>query len=962
MDARTDTVEFALSISYLEVYNETIRDLLAPDSGALALREANGCAQAAGLSTKDPSDAFEVLSWIHTGNANRATNHTDANATSSRSHAVLSVNVSQRPRAAGLTQSETRATLSVIDLAGSERASATRNHGERLVEGANINRSLLALGNCINALCDPRKRGHVPYRDSKLTRLLKPSLGGNCKTAMIVCVSPSSAHYDETHNTLQYANRAKEIKTKVIRNVVAVDRHVGQYVKCIVELRARIDQLEKEHNARAGDSLDKLVAVERKARSDADDAARRATDSLNALLPSVNVAERARTKLAALERIIAVLRQWRAHAALSESNSKLESASPSRRAVVVLLSEHEALAAASATFDSHLSQLEREHRALANDSRRDEHALSSHRALLASLTRSLAPSSSPASSAGGDLASVLFNSTARMLDGALSSERSSSRATALAEVAKSIASSCAAIGEVRATLASACLGAVAQDSRDRPALESALARCDFASRDAFATLSGASITSATSASTSAPPTSAPSATTTTTMTTTTTARQVTQGSMRTSVKRSSGTRSPLEADSTGDSSTTSEQHTGARKATATRSAKQPRVSLASTSRRSPRKAAFGGPRAGGILKAQGGSSSPRRTRSGAAATSTLRRAAIANNATATAPANESADDRKGVQWRDETGDGWELEDVVVRSNTTTDASELSSASIGSSSNTGAGSPVHALNDVPTPMRNFPSSTTPVVNPFAAQPPPPPTAAAQTTSEMLAASMRQRSSALGSLKSRAAVSRPLTSVSEAPPAPTGFSFLAGSAGASTSKAGLSMAGTSSGLFAPIVSSVPEAEPAATRPSPSSRRESLVGPQRSAKSSRRSSFMGPPPPAGQNAADTSAETSTSSAPSGRVLKAARAATSAPAPHRSPRKVRASQGGSTARSTSGSATAPFMSKTAQRAAMRRESTAAPGTASVSRPPMLTSLRETPLASCGPPPSLSAKPLAPR
>jgi kinesin family protein 18/19 len=138
------------------------------------------------------------------------------------------------------------ATLSIIDLAGSERASATKNRGERLMEGANINKSLLALGSCINALCDPRKRNHVPYRNSKLTRLLKFSLGGNCKTVMIVCVSPSSAHYDETQNTLRYANRAKNIQTKVTRNVFNVNRHVKDYLKKIDEQRQLIDELMKK--------------------------------------------------------------------------------------------------------------------------------------------------------------------------------------------------------------------------------------------------------------------------------------------------------------------------------------------------------------------------------------------------------------------------------------------------------------------------------------------------------------------------------------------------------------------------------------------------------------------------------------------------------------------------------------------------------------------------------------------
>ena len=103
----------------------------------------------------------------------------------------------------------------MIDLAGSERATKTDNRGERLTEGKNINKSLLALGNCINALADKTKKAsHVPYRDSKLTRLLKDSLGGNCLTTMIANVSPASDQFDETLNSLKYANRAKNIKPR----------------------------------------------------------------------------------------------------------------------------------------------------------------------------------------------------------------------------------------------------------------------------------------------------------------------------------------------------------------------------------------------------------------------------------------------------------------------------------------------------------------------------------------------------------------------------------------------------------------------------------------------------------------------------------------------------------------------------------------------------------------------------
>jgi kinesin family protein 18/19 len=103
--------------------------------------------------------------------------------------------------------------LSLIDLAGSERGASTSNRGARMIEGANINRSLLALGNCINILSDKYKNGSfVPYRDSKLTRLLKDSLGGNTRTIMIACVSPSHLYYEETNNTLKYASRARNIK------------------------------------------------------------------------------------------------------------------------------------------------------------------------------------------------------------------------------------------------------------------------------------------------------------------------------------------------------------------------------------------------------------------------------------------------------------------------------------------------------------------------------------------------------------------------------------------------------------------------------------------------------------------------------------------------------------------------------------------------------------------------------
>ncbi|RDB23217.1 Kinesin-like protein 6 [Hypsizygus marmoreus] len=253
IEDRRDEWDVEVMVTFLEIYNEEIRDLLAePGShaprGGLSIRE-DKTVKVVGLVELKPRSAEEVKEIVLQGNLRRTQSPTHANETSSRSHAVLQVHVTQSPRTAALTEQRTMATLSIIDLAGSERAAATTNMGQRMVEGANINKSLLALGNCINALCESGGAiRHVPYRNSKLTRLLKFSLGGNCKTVMIVCVAPTSNHFDDTHNTLVYAERATKIKTKVVtRNVVNVDRHVGRYVEAInrlnmeiLELKARI--------------------------------------------------------------------------------------------------------------------------------------------------------------------------------------------------------------------------------------------------------------------------------------------------------------------------------------------------------------------------------------------------------------------------------------------------------------------------------------------------------------------------------------------------------------------------------------------------------------------------------------------------------------------------------------------------------------------------------------------------
>ena len=139
--------------------------------------------------------------------------------------------------------------LSLIDLAGSERGTVTENRGIRLREGAKINTSLLALANCINALGDKNKKGFfVPFRDSKLTRLLKDSLGGNCKTVMIATISPGATQYEETINTLKYANRAKNIKMRVEPNKKMVHLHISAYKNIISDLKEEIGRLKSKIN------------------------------------------------------------------------------------------------------------------------------------------------------------------------------------------------------------------------------------------------------------------------------------------------------------------------------------------------------------------------------------------------------------------------------------------------------------------------------------------------------------------------------------------------------------------------------------------------------------------------------------------------------------------------------------------------------------------------------------------
>ncbi|KDR22574.1 hypothetical protein L798_12702, partial [Zootermopsis nevadensis] len=251
--------QFTVTMSYLEIYNENIRDLLNPSSGFLELREDSRGRniQVTRLSEISTTSTDEVMHLLQKGNRARTVEPTAANKTSSRSHALLSVTVRQTSPLQPPEQMRSRikhGKLFMIDLAGSERASQTKNRGKRLQEGAHINRSLLALGNCINALSGGAR--YVNYRDSKLTRLLKDALSGNCRTVMIAHVSPAAMHKEESRNTLLYADRAKNISTKA-SNVQHCCLKTTHYRTIISELRDEISRLRskmEEDRPRSGDA------------------------------------------------------------------------------------------------------------------------------------------------------------------------------------------------------------------------------------------------------------------------------------------------------------------------------------------------------------------------------------------------------------------------------------------------------------------------------------------------------------------------------------------------------------------------------------------------------------------------------------------------------------------------------------------------------------------------------------
>nr|XP_019942883.1 PREDICTED: uncharacterized protein LOC109629565 isoform X2 [Paralichthys olivaceus] len=267
-----DAVSFRTEVSYLEIYNERVQDLLKKratptDGGSLKVREhPRDGPYVQNLSKHLMHNHCDMENLITLGNANRTTASTGMNDLSSRSHAILTISFTQAWLELELPR-ETLSKIHLVDLAGSERADATCTTGTRLKEGANINKSLVTLGSVISALADlsvggqmtkKKKQIFIPYRDSVLTWLLKDSLGGNSMTTMIATISPADVNYGETLSTLRYASRAKNIVNSPTVNE-------DGSVKVIRELQAEVARLQRlleEANQVSRGELSPSVLVE----------------------------------------------------------------------------------------------------------------------------------------------------------------------------------------------------------------------------------------------------------------------------------------------------------------------------------------------------------------------------------------------------------------------------------------------------------------------------------------------------------------------------------------------------------------------------------------------------------------------------------------------------------------------------------------------------------------------------
>jgi hypothetical protein len=293
--AASKTYDIVLKATYVEIYNEQVVDLLAEpteqqgvpsrepsyginksrpgstlgptggkdrpivSSGAIPTKVPSRVAEKLEIHEKESGEVYvegaveikvssreEVAKVLDRGNSLRTVASHKMNSESSRSHAIITLLMEQRvrPEYAHKVPKEVkflRSKFNLVDLAGSERAKDTQASGDRFAEGVNINKGLLELGNCINALTEGKSRRHVPYRNSKLTRLLQDSLGGNSETLFIACISPAAKNLDTSLNTLRYASRARAIRNNLrLNNKMSPEEEI-EYLKGIIQ------QLQREN-------------------------------------------------------------------------------------------------------------------------------------------------------------------------------------------------------------------------------------------------------------------------------------------------------------------------------------------------------------------------------------------------------------------------------------------------------------------------------------------------------------------------------------------------------------------------------------------------------------------------------------------------------------------------------------------------------------------------------------------
>ncbi|XP_005105009.1 kinesin-like protein KIF3A isoform X4 [Aplysia californica] len=259
--AEGDT-RFLVRVSYLEIYNEEVRDLLGKDQHQrLEVKERPDV----GVYVKDLSafvvnNADDMDRIMTLGNKNRSVGATHMNMHSSRSHAIFTVTIECSEKGPDGEQHVRVGKLHLVDLAGSERQAKTGATGQRLKEATKINLSLSTLGNVISSLVDG-KSTHIPYRNSKLTRLLQDSLGGNSKTVMVANIGPADYNYDESISTLRYANRAKNIKNRAKINEDPKDALLRQFQKEIEELKKQLEDgdYEEEGSEEESGSEEEIV-------------------------------------------------------------------------------------------------------------------------------------------------------------------------------------------------------------------------------------------------------------------------------------------------------------------------------------------------------------------------------------------------------------------------------------------------------------------------------------------------------------------------------------------------------------------------------------------------------------------------------------------------------------------------------------------------------------------------------